>query len=73
MSIPPRRPSQPSEDASLNPALKQVRDASYGPDQSGTDPMTTISVKKDEGTWWPAIWAASAIVGVIITILLVIL
>jgi len=53
--------------------MKQVRDQSYGPDAQGTDPMDTISVKKDEGRHWPAIWAASAIIGVIVVILLLVL
>jgi len=71
--VPPAEPRPSSDDAPLNPAMKQVRDKSYGPDAQGTDPMDTISVKKDEGRHWPAIWAASAIIGVIVVILLLVL
>ena len=74
MSVtPPDRPPHAADHAPLNPALKQAHDASYGPDQSGTDPMETVSVKKDEGTAWPMIWAVTAIVCVIIAILLIFL
>ena len=65
-----RKTPQDTDNAPLNPALKQERDASYGPDQSGTDPMETVSVKKDEGTAWPMIWAVVTIVCVIIAIVL---
>ena len=55
-TTPPVRPPSAADDAPLNPALKSVRDESYGPDQEGTDPMETVSVKKDEGAAWPMIW-----------------
>lgn len=67
---PTGRAPHDTEEAPLNPALKQGRDASYGPDQEGTDPMETVSVKKDEGTAWPLIWATVTIVCVIIAIFL---
>lgn len=69
-TTPPLRPSSAADDAPLNPALKQVRDDTYGPDQEGTDPMDTVSVKKDEGTAWPMIWLVVTIVCVIITLAL---
>jgi hypothetical protein len=72
MSIPRNSRPQDADSAPLNPALKQTRDATYGPDQSGTDPMSSVSVKKDEGTAWPMIWAVTTIIGVIIAIYLVV-
>lgn len=69
---PPDRPVSASDAAPLNPAMKQVHDGTYGPDQSGTDPMETVSVKKDEGGYWPAIWAGTAIIGVVIALILLV-
>lgn len=60
------------DNAPLNPALKQGHDSTYGPDQTGTDPMETVSVKKDEGTAWPMIWAVVTIACVIIAIVLLV-
>ncbi|GAA4135459.1 hypothetical protein ACFFTN_27110 [Aminobacter aganoensis] len=68
---PPDRPAHAADSAPLNPALKQAHDATYGPDQSGTDPMATVSVKKNEGAAWPMIWAVTTIVCVIIAIALI--
>lgn len=71
MSSEPRKPDGPNlVNAPLNPALKSEVDPSYGPAFKATDPMGTVSVKKEEGTAWPMIWAVTAIVCVIITILL---
>ena len=70
---PPTRAPHPADNAPLNPALKQVHDATYGPDQSGTDPMDTVSIKKEEGKSWPMIWAVTTIVCVIIAIVLLVL
>jgi hypothetical protein len=72
MSSPSDSRSQDVGNAPLNPALKQTRDSTYGPDQSGTDPMASVSVKKDEGTAWPMIWAVCTILGVIIAIALIV-
>lgn len=67
---PPLKPVPPPEEAPLNPALKPVHDATYGPDQKGTDPMATISVKKEEGAAWPIIWAVVTLLCILITIAL---
>lgn len=67
----PAKPPHGSDNATLNPALKQVHDATYGPDQSGTNPMDKVSVQKEEGAAWPMIWAVVTIACVIITIALV--
>lgn len=69
-TTPPVQPSSDTDSAPLNPALKQVHDASYGPDQKGTDPMATVSVKKEEGTFWPMIWLVVTILCILITIFL---
>lgn len=69
--IPGTEPPQDSEGAPLNPSLKQVRDDSYGPDQEGRDPMDSVSVKKDEGTVWPVIWAVITILCVLLALVLV--
>ena len=68
------RPAPPSsaDDAPLNPAMKQVHDETYSADLDGADPMATVSVKKDEGRYWPAIWAATTILGIIIAIILIV-
>ena len=70
---PADRPQHAADAAPLNPALKQGHDASYGPDQMGTDPMASVSVQKPEGTGWPMIWAVTTIVCVIIAIALLVL
>lgn len=67
---PTSTPEPPSGDAPLNPALKRVHDATYGPDQEGTDPMATISVKKEEGAAWPMIWAVVTLLCILVTIAL---
>jgi hypothetical protein len=36
----------------------------------GTDPMATVSVKKEEGTFWPMIWLVVTILCILITIFL---
>ncbi len=64
-------PASPQDDAPLNPAMKKVHDDTYGPDHEGTDPMDSVSVQKEEGLWWPAIWAVTTIVGVIIALILI--
>jgi len=69
---PPDEPPSRTDTAPLNPAMKQRRDDTYGPDQSGTDPMDTVSVKRDEGSYWPAIWAITTIVCVIIALMLLV-
>lgn len=72
-TVPPLKPSAPLEgDAPLNPALKQVHDGTYGADHQGADPMTTVSVKKDEGVYWPAIWAIVTVACVIVAIVLLV-
>lgn len=65
-----KKPAAKLDAAPLNPALKKGLDDTYGPDQSGTDPMATVSVKKDEGTAWPLIWAVVTIACVIIALIL---
>ncbi len=71
-TVPPSRPDPSPGEAPLNPALRPVRDESYGRDQEGTDPMETVSVKKDEGSYWPAVWAAATIACVIVAIILLV-
>jgi hypothetical protein len=72
-ATPPPEERHAADDAPLNPALKQGHDPSYGPDQSGADPMDSVSVKKDEGKAWPMIWAVTTIVCVLIAIALIVL
>jgi hypothetical protein len=71
-TVPPRRPSNGPDDAPLNPALKQVHDRTYGSDHQGADPMATVSIKKDVGSYWPAIWMIATIICVIVAIVLVV-
>ncbi len=66
-------PDEAADDAALNPALRRSEDPSYGPSYQGTDPMKTLSVQDtEEGSSWPWIWAAVAILGVVVTLYLVI-
>lgn len=64
------RPEGPAGEAPLNPAMKQTRDKTYDPKLEGSDPLESVSVKKDEGRHWPTIWAAAAVIGVIVVIIL---
>lgn len=62
-----------SDSAPLNPSLHKEYDASYSSEnQHGTDPMETVSVKKDEGSWWPWVWASVTVVCVIAALYLLI-
>lgn len=70
-TTPGTRPPQESDNAQLNPSLKRVHDSSYGADQKGRDPMESISLKKNEGAAWPAIWATITILCVLIAIFLI--
>ena len=71
-TTPPVDPSDDTmNDAPLNPALKKRHDELYGPDQRGTDPMKTVSVQKDEGKVWPAIWAVVTILCLVIAVALI--
>lgn len=72
MNTPPPVKSPRTTDDPLNPALKQVHDSTYGPDQRGTDPMDSVSVTKDEGRAWPMIWAVTTIVSIIIAVVLLV-
>lgn len=71
-TVPPPQPGPAPDDAPLNPALKKVRDGTYGPDHEGRDPMETVSIKKDEGGYWPAVWAITTIICVIVAIVLIV-
>lgn len=69
----PSDPPRSGDQAPLNPALKQVHDATYGPQHSGTDPMSTVSIQKEEGAAWPMIWAVVTIACVLIAAALIFL
>lgn len=71
-NVTPPPESRTPDDAPLNPALKRVHDGTYSQDHEGTDPMATVSVKKDEGRYWPAIWAIATIICVIVAIILIV-
>lgn len=66
------KPKSDSKDAPLNPALHKEHDASYSSADHGTDPMETVSVKKDEGNWWPWVWASVTAICVIAALYLLI-
>jgi hypothetical protein len=70
-AIPPQSPPPPDK-TPLNPSLKRVVDPTYGPDQTGTDPMKSVSVDEGDGRAWPLIWAAAAVICVIIAIVLIV-
>lgn len=67
---PSTKPSQSAGGAPLNPALKQEVDKTFTPDQDGSTPLETISVKKDEGTAWPFIWAIVTIVCLLVALVI---
>ena len=67
MSTPSRE--RPSNDSTLNPALRREIDASHGTEFQGTDPMKTVSVQDpEEGRSWPMIWAVVAILCVLLAV-----
>lgn len=68
---PPDKPAAGASETPLNPSLKASHDDSYGADQSGTDPMASVSVPEHQKSVWPMVWAVSTIVCVVITLLLV--
>ena len=72
MATDERVPGRPGDDVpGVNPAMKKSVDPSYHPDQHGSVPLETVSVKKtDERNPWPAIWAVTTIVMVLIALYL---
>ena len=70
-TVPPSNQGREADKTQLNPALKQVRDATYGPDQQGTDPMASVSVKNNQTSYWPAIWAGATIICVAVALILI--
>lgn len=64
----------PSNDAQpgLNPDLKRSVDKDYSEAMHGSEPLATVSVKKNAVAIWPFIWLAVTIVAVLLTIWLVI-
>lgn len=70
MNNPSTKPPREASEAPLNPALTKEVDKTFTPDQDGSDPLETISVKKDEGAAWPLIWAIVTIACVIIALVI---
>lgn len=63
-------PSQPSR-SGLNPGLQREVDRDYAESQHGSEPMATISVKKNRTDVWPVIWAVVTIGLVLLTLWLI--
>lgn len=55
-------------DPGLNPTLKRRTDATHDTTRRTPAPADSASVQREEGRWWPLVWAAVVIVGVLITI-----
>ncbi len=62
--------NHPENDTALNPALKRRTDETHDTNRRTPAPVDSASVQREEGRWWPAVWAAVVIVGVLITIYL---
>ena len=64
---------KPTNDAQpgLNPALKPSIDKDYSEAMHGSEPLATVSVKKNGPAVWPYIWLAVTIAAILITIWLV--
>ena len=68
MAKPPKSdPSQPSREG-LNPRLNRGVDRDYAESQHGSEPMATISVKKNGPAVWPVIWAVVTIGLILLTL-----
>jgi hypothetical protein len=59
---------RPQNDPGLNPALKRRTDETHDTTRRTPAPAESASVQREEGRWWPYVWAAVVIVGILITI-----
>lgn len=64
-------PKMPKPNPGLNPALKSRHETTHDTTVSSRAPAETASVQREEGRFWPAIWAVVTIVGVLILLWLV--
>lgn len=62
----------PGDRAGLNPDLRRSVDRDYSDGMHGSEPLATVSVKKNGPAVWPVIWAVVTIAAILITIWLVI-
>lgn len=60
------------DDRTLNPALRSRTDKSHRTDGSDKAPADSASVQRDEGRFWPLIWAVVTVVGLAIVVWLLV-
>ena len=65
MSNPPK--DQAPKDG-LNPDLKAREDTTHDTSESTPAPTRSVSVQREEGRFWPIVWAAATIVGILIVL-----
>ena len=63
----PPQPARPG----LNPGLQRGVDREYADSLHGSEPMATVSVKKNGPAVWPVIWAVVTIGLILLTLWLV--
>jgi hypothetical protein len=68
MATTPSPSPQGSREPALNPNLQQARARDYSEAQNGSDPMASVSIKKNGPAVWPFVWAVVTIGLVVMTI-----
>lgn len=61
-------PTQPAEDAPLNPALKSRAETAYDTGRTTPAPFDTASAKEGQGEGWPWAWVVVTVIGVVLAI-----
>ncbi len=52
----------------LNPSLKAREETIHGTSESTPPPTKSVSVQREEGRFWPIVWAAATIAGILIVL-----
>lgn len=65
---PDKGENAPEPGGGINPDMRRSVDTDFTDDQHGSEPMETVSVKHRGPEVWPWIWAAVAIILVLMTI-----
>lgn len=52
----------------LNPSLKAREETTHGTSESTPAPTKSVSVQREEGRFWPIVWAAATIAGIVIVL-----
>ena len=68
---PPSDGAPPKSGEGLNPSLRRDVDQEFTEDQHGSEPMETVSVKKEQLDIWAWVWLGVTVALVLITIWLI--